>query len=71
MFYAEIQDGCQKLREHDFWQKLADDSVYTLGVIKIALSGHVSKINAFLCFTQKFKIVAKMAGKQFLNKTAR
>ena len=45
--FMRIQDGCQKLRENNFWQKLADDSVYTLGVIEIALSGHVSKIYAF------------------------
>ena len=51
VFYADIQDGCQKLRENSFWQKLADDSVYILGVIEIALSGRVSEINEFLCFT--------------------
>ena len=35
-------------------------TVYTLGVIEIVPSGRVS---VFLCFTQKFKIAAKMAGK--------
>ena len=67
VFYTEIQDGCQKLRENNFWQKLADDSVYTLGVIEIALSGCVSEINVFLCFTQRFKIAAKWQGRQFLD----
>ena len=32
VFYAEIQDECQKWWENDFWQKMADDSVYTLQV---------------------------------------
>ena len=58
VFYAEIQDGCQKLWENIFLQKLADDCVYS-GGIEIALSDRVSKINAFLCFTQKFKMVRK------------
>ena len=43
-------------------------TVYTLGVIKITLSGRVSEINAFLCFTQKFKMVTKMVGKKFWTK---
>ena len=33
-FYPEIQDGHQKWRENDFWQTVADDSVYTLRVKK-------------------------------------
>ena len=40
-FYAEIQDGCQKWQEIDFWEKSPVDSVDTLGVknfAKIALS---------------------------------
>ena len=31
-FYAEIQDGCQKWQENDFWLEVADDSAYTLHV---------------------------------------
>ena len=46
-------------------------TVYTLGAIKITLSGRVSEINVFLCFTQKFKMATKMVGKKFLDKTAR
>ena len=29
-FYTQIQDGGQKWQENDFWQKVSDDSVYTL-----------------------------------------
>ena len=57
-FYAEIQDGRQKWRENDFWGKSPVDSGDTLRVknfVKIALSRSISEINAFLCFTQKFK----------------
>ena len=70
-FYAEIQDGHQKLQENDFWKKLADDSADTVGIknfAEIALFHAVSEINAFLHITQKFKIPVKMAGKQFLEK---
>ena len=54
-FYAEIQDSHQKGWEDDFWQKLVDDSAYTLGpknFIKITVSRTVSEINAFLRFRQ-------------------
>ena len=36
--------------------------------VEIALSRTVSEINAILCFMYKFKMGAKMAGKQFLEK---
>ena len=36
---------------------------------EITQSRTVSEINAFLCFMQKFKMTAKMAGKIFLGKT--
>ena len=55
VFYAEIQDGHQKWRESDFCEKSPGHS--------IALSRTVSKINAFLCFTQKFKMTANCGGK--------
>ena len=29
-FYADIQDGCQKWQENNFWKNLPDDSVCTL-----------------------------------------
>ena len=30
--YTDIQDGCQKWRENNFWERLADDLVDTLWV---------------------------------------
>ena len=48
-------------------------SADTLGVqnfVEIALPRTVSEKNALLCFTQKFKMAAKVAGKQFLQKVA-
>ena len=71
LFYVEIQDGHQKWRENDFCEKSPVDSADTLRVknfIKIALSRSVSKINAFLCLTQKFKMAAKSGGKTFFAK---
>ena len=52
-FYAEIQDGCQKWRENNFWEKSPVDSADTLRVknfVEIALSHSVSEINVFLRF---------------------
>ena len=49
------------------------DSAYTLGVehfVKITLSCTISEINAFLCFTQKFKMAAKNGGKTIFGKVA-
>ena len=49
-FKAEIQDGRQKWREKDFWEKSQVDSAKTLQVknfVEIALSCSVSEINAF------------------------
>ena len=60
--YAEIQDGCQKWRENNFWKKSPKDSANSLQFqkfVKIALSRTVSEINAFLRFMQKFKTAAK------------
>ena len=47
VLYTEIQDGLQKWRESDFWQKVADYSVYALRVknlVQISLSQTVSVI---------------------------
>ena len=46
MFNAEIQDGCQKWRENDFWEKSPVDSVDTVWVksFEIALSHSVLAI---------------------------
>ena len=72
MFYAEIQDGRQKWRENNFWGYSLEDSVEALGVknvVKIALSCTVFEINAFLPFTQKFKMAAKNCGKTNFGET--
>ena len=45
VFYAEIQDGCQKWRENDFWKKSPVNSGDTLGIKKF--DKIVSEINAF------------------------
>ena len=66
VFYTEIQDGRQKWQENYFWEQLPVDSADTLwtkNVVEIALSRSVSEINAFLRFTQKFKMAAKSVGK--------
>ena len=70
-FYTEIQDGRQKWRENVFCKKLPVDSADTLQVknfVEIALSGSISKIIAFLRFTQKFMMAAKSGGKMFFAK---
>ena len=70
-FYTEIQDGRQKWRENDFWEKLPVNSADILWVkkfVEIALSRTVPEINAFLHFTQKFKMVAQIGGKTIFEK---
>ena len=72
-FYAEIQDGRQKWRENDFWEKSPVHSADTLWVknfVEIALSRSVSQISVFLYFTPKFKMAAKSGKKRFLGKVA-
>ena len=66
--------GRQKCLENDFWQKLVDDSAYTLGVKnvgEITLSHTVYKINAFLGFRRNSRWLPKIGGKQFFDKGAR
>ena len=61
-----------KWRANDFWEKSPVDSADTLGVKnfdEIALSHTVSGINAFLHFTQKFKMAAKYGGKTIFGKS--
>ena len=61
-FYAETQDGWQKCRKNNFRKKSPVDSADTLRIknfVEIALSHSVSEINAFLRFTQKFKMAGK------------
>ena len=69
-FYAEILDGRQKWRENDFWGKMTVDSADTWWVknfVEIALSRTIFEINAFLRFTQKFKMAAKNGGKTIFS----
>ena len=73
MFYAEIQNGHQKLHENDFWEKSPVDSADNLRVknfVEIALSCPVSEITAFLRLTQKFKMAAKSGWKTKFAKVA-
>ena len=54
-----------------FFGKSPVDSADTLRVknfIEITLSHSVSKINGFLCYMQKLKMAAEVAGKRFLGK---
>ena len=70
-FNAEIQDGHQKWRGNDFCEKSPIDSADTLRIknfIEMALSSSVSKRNAFLCLTQKFKMSAKSGRKTIFVK---
>ena len=58
--------------ENEFWEKSPVDSTDTLGVTnfnKIALSCTVSEINAFLRFTQKFKMPTQMTRKTIFGKS--
>ena len=62
----KFQNGHQKWKENDFWENSPLDSADTLPLknfVKITLSHTVSKINAFLRFTQKFKMAAKNGSK--------
>ena len=71
-FKAEIQDGRQKWRENDFWEKLPVHSAYSLWVknfFEIALSRSICEINVFLRFTQKFKMTAKSGGKMIFGES--
>ena len=71
VFYAEFQDGRQKLWENDIWQKVPDDSEYTLGVKyfpEITLPRKISEINVFICFGRNSRWSSKMTGKRFLAK---
>ena len=63
VFYTEIQDGHQIWRENTFLTN-GQMPLHTPSWPKIV----VSEINVFLCFTQKFKITAKMEEDQFWGK---
>ena len=62
LFKTEIQDGRQKWRENNFWEKSPVDSADTLWIenfVEIALFRSISEINSFLRFMQKFKMATK------------
>ena len=84
VFYAKIQDGCQKWQENNFCVNSPVESAHTLwfkNFVKITLASSVSEINPFLCFNQNSRWQTKEAekhrnsrwppkavGKQFLQK---
>ena len=60
--------AAKKWRENDFWQNIADDTVYTLQVknyIEMAVSCTVSEINMFCILCRNSIWPPKMAGKLF------
>ena len=72
-YNTEIQDGHQKWRENNFWEKWPLDSADTLQVknfIKIALVRSISEINEFLCLRRNSRRPPKVVGKLFLGKLA-
>ena len=73
-FKAEIQDGRQKWRENDFWEKLPVDSADILWIkifVEIALSHFVCEINVFCVLCRNSRWPPKVAEKSFLMKLAR
>ena len=63
----------KKWQESDFCKMSpvhSADTVQVQDFVKISLSHTVSKINALLRFTNKFKMPLKVAGKRFLQKVA-
>ena len=64
-FYAEIQDDHQKWQENNFWEKNCQLTMQIVWGSKILSKSLylASFLNAFLCFTQKFKMVGKKIGK--------
>ena len=57
--------------KNDFWQKVADDSAYTLGVktfVKITLPCTFSREKQFLRFMQKFNMATQNGGKIIFGK---
>ena len=70
-FMQKFNMAAKKWRENDFWQNIADDTVYTLGVknfVEMAVSHTISEINAFLHFTQKFNMAVKNGRKTMFCK---
>ena len=70
-FYAEIQNGHQKWRENDFWEKSpvgSADNMQVKNFVEFTLSCSISEINRYLRFTQKFKMATKSGGKTVFAK---
>ena len=67
VFNPEIQDGCQKWQENDFWEKSAVDSAATLWVKNFI--ENCFYLAPFLHFTQQFKMVAKSEWEKFFGKS--
>ena len=69
LHFTQVQDGCQKWRETDFWKKSPVESAYTLWVknfVEIALPCSVKRVFALM---QKFKMAAKSGGKMIFAKS--
>ena len=65
----KIQDGRQKWREKDFWEKSpvhSTDTLWVENLVEIALTRTVMEINACLPFMQKLKMSAKNGGKMII-----
>ena len=70
-FMQKFKMATKKWRESGFCKMSPVHSTNNLPVqifFEIALSRTVSKINALLCFTQKFKMAAKSGGKAIFAK---
>ena len=81
VFYAEIQDGCQRWQENDFWEMSPADSADTLWVKILSNSLYILHrywdkcsfvLFCFFCFflhfMQKFKMTAKNGWKTIFGK---
>ena len=71
-FYAKIQNGHQKWRENDFWEKSPVDSADILRIknfVEIALSRSVSETNMLLCFHAEIQNGCKSGGKTIFAKS--
>ena len=71
-FKAEIQDGCQKWREYNFWEKSPVESADTLWVknfVEITQSCSISKINAFLGLCRNSRWPPEVAEKRIFEES--
>ena len=72
-FYAEIQAGCQKWCENDFWGKLPHDSEDTLGTKILTNLLYLTPFARYMHFCvlgRNSRWPPKIAGKRFLGKVA-